>query len=254
MNEGRKHLSQEVVIELEKLIADLLKVSPKDKPSAYNSIGIIYSYLNDFINAKEFYYQSYLLEHDEMVFANYLIMLQRLNEIVFAFEEVSSFLDNNPNNKVIFNSLIQMTCKYPSQERLEKLLEYRNYQTESREFEIDLNNKISDIKSDIKIFNKYEIDLRFYEYYMTSALTTVNLLVKNNIEIESTDNIEIDQFIINIAIKNLEYIDIINLNQKFDSRIQELVNSGLIDKSLYFDHLNKLSLYFSIIISNEVAA
>lgn len=177
-----------------------------------------------------------------------------MNEIAFAFEEVSSFLDNNLNNKVIFNSLIQMTCKYPSQERLEKLLEYRNYQTESREFEIDLDNKIADIKSDIKIFNKYEIDLRFYEYYMTSALTTVCLLAKNNIEIESTDNIEIDQFVINLGIKNLEYNDIINLNQKFDFRIQELVNSGLIDKSVYFDHLNKLSLYFSIITSNEVAA
>lgn len=251
---GKKNLISSTINELEILIRDLCKVGPQDQPSAFNRVGLIYTYLNNFNKAKEFYYQSYILGRDENVYVNYLITLQRLNQISLAFDETFSYLDVNPNNRVVFNSLLQMTCKYPSQYRLNKLSEYRNFQTESLELSDRYDQLFKGIVDDINIFNKYEIDLEYFERYITLAVEVVNSTFKSKLNIETMDNVEIDQYVISIGSEFFDYDDIIFLNQEFDLQLHSLVNNGIVSKKQYFDHLTKLSLFFASVESNNVVA
>lgn len=245
-NENRKHSNKEVVNELEQLIEQLKKVSPEDKASAYNYIGIIYSYLNDCESAKNYYYESYLLDADEAVYVNYLIMLQRLNQIPFAFTEACTYLDKHPNNILIFELLMGLVCKFPSSERLRKLKNYRTFQTESEEVVKYRDDRLLDAIKDIDNLNKYQIDQNFYETYLTIALEVCKRFAISTFQLSSTDNVELGQFVICISSSILKYQDIIYLNQEFDREIQKLILSCKLDKIQYFNHLNKLSVFFSV--------
>ena len=242
---GKKNLTQATINELDLLIRNLCKVSPQDKAQAFNRVGLIYTYLNDFEKAKGYYYESYRLDRDQNVYVNYLITLQRLGQISLAFDDAYSFLDANLNNKVVFNSLLQMTCKYPSQFRFSKLSEYRNFQTESLDSSDQYDQLFKGIVKDIEILNKYEIDLEYFERYLTLAVEVANSTFKCNLKIESFDNDEINQFVICVGSQFFNNDDIVFLNQKFESSLHILVNGGGVSKDQYFDHLTKISLVFA---------
>ncbi|EPR82909.1 hypothetical protein L289_2634 [Acinetobacter gerneri DSM 14967 = CIP 107464 = MTCC 9824] len=251
---GKKNLTQATINELNVLIRDLCKVSPQDKARAFNRVGLIYTYLNDFEKAKDYYYESYSLDHDENVYVNYLITLQRLNQISLAFDEAFSFLDMNLNNKVVFNSLLQMTCKYPSQFRLNKLYEYRNFQTESLDLSEQYDQLLNGLVEDISVLSKYEIDLEYFERYMTLAVEVVNSAFKCKLNIETFDNEEINQFVICVGSQFFNIEDIVYLNQKFESSLHILVNEEELSKDQYFDHLTKISLVFASIHPDSMVA
>lgn len=244
--EGKKNLSEEVVLELTKIISDLKRVSPEEKASAYCRIGIMNSYLNNFEQAKDDYYYSYSLDGDDIVFANYLIMLQRLNQISKAFDEACDYLDRNPNNSVVFDALIQITMKTPLKSRIDKLNSYRPYQTESVDITQSRNELIKSIIDDSFIFSKYDLDIDFYESYLSIALNTVHKLSKNDVQIGLIENQELSLFTICIRSNFWDFSDIVTLNKMFDAQIFNYVESGVLDKSLYFDHLSKLSLIYSV--------
>lgn len=244
--EGKKFLNKEAVEELLKIISDLKKVSPKDQASALCNIGIMNSYLNNFEQAVEDYRHSYSLEPDDTVFFNYLIALQRLNQISYAFDQACLYLDQNLNNKRIFEALIQIVTKYPTRDRVERLQRYRKYQNEDDSLTRKRDENITSIISNCNIIEAYGIDIDFYETFLTIALNIVYKMCKSNVEIGSIDNHELGQFTLYISSTHLEYSDIVHLNQLFDIQINSLIESGDLDKSLYFDHLSKLSLIFSV--------
>ena len=96
--------------------------------------------------------------------------------------------------------------------------------------------------------------MEYFERYITLAVEVVNSAFKSKLNIETIDNVEIDQYVISVGSEFFDYDDIIFLNQEFDLQLHNLVNNGIVSKKQYFDHLTKLSLFFASVESNNVVA
>lgn len=248
---GKKNLSEDVVIELNTIISELGRVSPEDQAVALCNIGLMNSYVNNFSEAKNNYYDSYKIDADDRVYSNYLLMLQRINEISTAFNEACDYLDRNPNNFAIFESIMQIAMKCPTIERIEKVQGYRKYQTEDFHLSKLRDEMIVEMNNDINLLKKYEVDIKFYEIYIGTALNLIHSICKSDVNIGSFENTDLGLITICMSSNYLEFSDIILLNEMFDNKIQVMLENGILDKASYFDNLSKISFIYSVGESKE---
>lgn len=252
MNNGKKNLSEEAVVNLKTVISRLHLVNITDKAKALNHIGILESYLNNPQKAVDAFKRSLSFDFSELVYSNYLQALELSGLYELATQEAISFLEKNPNNKKIYNTALSFITKYYLKNEINRLLSFSAYHEDEAGIREATEVKNMHIK-DVNDIDKLDIDIEYLNLIINLAFIEAKKIQKGQLNIQTNIN-EINQFSILFNIYGIGFDDIKVLNKNFDDQIFKMIESKDIDPNIYFDHLLKVSVGFTIASDNQKAA
>ncbi|MEN8291965.1 hypothetical protein ABFO59_05720 [Acinetobacter radioresistens] len=249
VQQGKKDLSKEAVADIENLISRLRLVNSADKAKALNNIGILESYLNNSQKAVEAFQESLSFSFSEFVYSNYLQALELSGLYQLAIQEAISFLEKNPNNKKIYETAISLVTKYYIKDEIEKILLFSTYHDDE-----DSSKEAAEFRSmyvkDFMDIDKLGINSNYLNSIINLAFRQAKNIQKGQLDIKTCIN-DIDQLSIILNVYGIGFEDIKVLNKDFDNLLFKMIESKEIDSDVYFDHLLKFSIGFTI--ASEIA-
>jgi tetratricopeptide (TPR) repeat protein len=252
MNNGKKNLSEEVVANLKALVVRLKLVNITDKAKALNHIGVLESYLNNSEKAVDAFKKSISFDFSELVYSNYLQALELSGSYELATQEAITFLERNPNNKKIYNTALSFITKYYLKNEINQILSFSAYHEDEASIREAAEFKDMYIK-DFTSIDKLNIDIEYLNLIINLAFRETKKIQNGQVNIETNIN-EINQLSILFNIYGIGFEDIKVLNKNFDDQIFKMIECKDIDSSIYFDHLLKVSIGFTIASDNRKAA
>lgn len=250
--EGKKDLSKETIAQMKALISRLRFVNAADKSKALNNIGILESYLNNSQKAVEAFQKSLSFNFSEFVYSNYLQALELSGLYKLAIEEAISFLEKNPNNKKIYETAISFVTKYYVKNEIDRILSFSIYHDDEASIEEATEFRSMYVKDFINI-DRLGININYLNSIINLAFRQVKNIQKGQLDIKTHVN-EIDQLSIIFNVYGIGFEDIKVLNKNFDDLLFKMIESKEIDSNIYFDHLLKVSIGFTIASENTEAA
>lgn len=247
--EGVKDLSSDVVGKLRRLVMRLNLVSGlDDRAGALNQIGIINSYLNNTDDSIRAYNRALELVFDDGVFSNYLRDLEKSGEYKDAIKEALKFLDNNPNNHKVFSVILEIMSKYFLYDEMLELMKYSTFMSNHEKY-LDLFQEYKEQCDELK---KLGIDLDYLNLLVSTAYVGIKHIQVGQIDIETTFT-DIDQVSILFNVHDIGFTEIKVLNQVFDDSVSSLLERGIVNPNIYFDHLAKVVIGFRFTSSESKA-
>lgn len=243
---GRKKLSNDVIFSIEHIVYKLNLVDVEDRAAAFNNIGVLQAYINNFNESVDAFRISLSHNFSEGVYSNYVQTLEKTGKYELAIQECLDFLNNYPNNQRMFDLSLSIVKKYFLIDYFNKIFEFLTYHSSD---EIILN-KYSHTKNqydeNFKYLTKLNIDCKYLSSLVNVAYIEVKKLQIGTINISIEYNPEINHLTIIFKVDDADFEDIKLLNRNFDNEIFNLIESQTIKSELYFDHLSKVSIGFVI--------
>lgn len=245
IREGRKYHTSEQVEFLQNLITKLSDVNSEDLGNAYNKIGIIYVYLNEFDKAVEAFKKSVLNQYSEVAYSNYLVTLDTSGKYNEAIEKGLEFLESNPNNKRIFSVVSEIIYRYPDIDYIESLSNYFKHQFDSEISRWELQETRIQVERKLEVLDSLGIDKSYFNFITNLAFSEVAKIQMGSTNFNSYLNEDIEQLMINVEVFGINKEDISILNKNFDARLNYLINNNSISFNTYINHLMKFNFSFT---------
>lgn len=253
LQDGRKNLSYSVIESIKILITRLYLVEGEDKAHALNNIGVLESYINNFSNSVEAYKQSLSYDFSDGVYSNYLQALEKAGQYKHAIREAISFLEKNPNNSRIFSIALTITQKYFLFDDLQGILRFSNYHPKLNDIIYKKDGLLQQFKTRLSNIENLKIDCEYLSLLINLAYVEAKKIQSGTININIQFN-DIEQMTLIFTVHSASFDDIKLLNERFDDKIIQLIESNNITSDIYFDHLPKLAIGFVIGFNNLQAA
>lgn len=243
----KKYLNDEVTADLLSIIERLKMVKGEHIANAYNRIGVIQAYLNHYEEALDSFSTSLQYTFHDGTYRNYLQTLERVGEYDRLFDEGIEVLCSNPNNRVIFDCLLDVTVKYSMLSHFEILKNYEKYINHNDSFP-DFDEKIEGseeaIINDLNIIKFNNIDINYYRKITNIGFCEFRKLSNEELRFSTKTN-DFGEMSIRLQ-ANISKSDLRYLNYMFDKKIAESVAIGYLSFEDYKTHLNKMSFGYEI--------
>lgn len=246
---GKKDLSPLALAECEKAIHNLKKITGDDEVIAWNVIGLIYAYQNQYDNALDYFEKNYEKSGLAEDFLNIVLTLECKGEYLSAINKSLNYLENNLDLEVL-NFLTKLILKYPSVTNLGQLnsILEKIEDTEIRKYFLD---RLEQNSIHIELLNKVQIPMKSYTLIQNIIDITLNFFYFfKGKDFISEGKISIDNELFGkIRIFNADYEDIVELNALYDTTVQQFIEQGKLTLDEYLDILSKYN--FSFVIHTE---
>lgn len=251
---GRKNLSHEVIEQIQNLITKLQFVDFDDRAEAYNNIGVLESYINNFQRSVTAFREALTYDFTESIYSNYLQSLEEAGEYELAIQESLEFLNNHPNNQHMLYIALTISRKYYLVDYFNKIVEFISYHQANKIFVDKVLHMQGLYEEVLKNLNVIGIDLEYLSLLINIAFIEVKKLHIGRIGIITDFNQGIGYLSIIFEVYGADFNDIKLLNKNFDDLIFNSIENHAPNASLYFDHLSKLSIGFVIGSDHKKAA
>jgi len=243
----KKYLNDEVTADLLSIIERLKMVKGEHLANAYNRIGVIQAYLNHYEDALDSFLFSFQSTFHDGTYRNYLQTLERVGAYERLFNEGIEVLCSNPNNRIIFDCLLDVTVKYSMKSNFEILKKYEKYINQNDSYP-DFYEKMEvseeAIINDLDIIECNNINIDYFRKITNIGFCEFRKISNEELRFATKKN-DFGEMSIRLQ-ANISKSDLRYLNYMFDKKIAESVTSGYLSFEDYKTHLNKMSFGYEI--------
>lgn len=253
LSNSRKDLTDETYSILSNIIIKLKNIKGNNVGNAYNRIGVIQAFLNQYEEALYSFEYSLVQEFEVITYINYLTTLERLGKYKRAFDEGIQTLCANPNNLAIFEILFDISTKYMMNENFNYLKFYEPY-LKFNEKKINIGEKLrkaeDTLNHDNKLLCANNINIEYYQLLINLAFCEVRKISHGDLVFSTKIN-DLGE-VSKIIQCDLSINDLRVLNSSFDNKIDEYIDKGIISFDDYLYHMDKLFIGYEIKTKQEI--
>lgn len=250
---GKKIRTQECYADLLVLKSKLLNINfdSQARAVALNRVGIIECYMNNYVSGLSTFRDSFETYFSEAAYKNYLQTLEALERLPEVFTNGLDFLDDNPNNILVYKFLLRLSKKYSLIDEFNHLKRFSSYHVENAEFIEYIKSTEASITENNEYLISKGIDLNYYQSSLTAAASIVRFFYNGDFQVRTTE----DEFGV-ISVRycaDLTKNELRFVNKEFDRRIDHMINSGKLDFDIYLDQMKKIIFGFEIFKNKTVS-
>lgn len=244
---GKKDLSPNVMAELDSAIEKLQQIKGEDEVYAWYHIAKIYTYQNQFDKAIGYFEKVYQRDKLWTDFNNIIIALENSEKYSSAMERLLQYLNTSLNDELL-EYLLSFLFKYPiesyvtqTKDILEQLKDekYKVYHQQFDELfqHIQMLDTIQLSVDDYSLINNIHVNIITLFYFGHQNISTY------------CQTIDGDGLFQKIHIFEADAEDILELNQLYEQKIEQMIEQGQLTIEKYIDIISKYN--FSFVIHTE---